>query len=119
MNPVAQARRWMRPLHALLLAALLLAAQGLGLAHHVAHGQSGPATAHAGPWLDGHDEGSADCRLIDQLGHADLAFGALAALPQAAAATPTPAGCSRSAQPLAPARPYQARAPPQEAAARA
>jgi hypothetical protein len=119
MNPVAQARRWMRPLHALLLAALLLAAQGLGLAHHVAHAQGGLATAHAGPWLDGHDDGSADCRLVDQLGHADLAFGALAALPPATVSTAPPAVCSRSAQPLAPARPYQARAPPQDDAARA
>jgi hypothetical protein len=109
----------MRPLHALLLAALLLAAQGLGLAHHVAHGQGGPATAHASPWLDGHDDGSADCRLIDQLGHADLAFGARAALPQAAVSAAPPARCRHPAQPLAPARPYQARAPPHDDAARA
>lgn len=119
MNPVAQARRWMRPLHALLLAALLLAAQGVGLAHHVAHGQGGPATAHATPWLDGHDDGSAGCRLIDQLGHADLAFGALAAPLQATVSTAPPARCSHSAQPLSPARPYQARAPPQDDATRA
>lgn len=123
----------MQPLHALVLAALLLAAQGLGLAHRAVHGQGGggPQAAHAADaghavhgghaaaWLDGHDDGSANCRLIDQLGHADLAFGTPLGLLDAPAGAAAVPGCTTPAQGRTPSRAYQARAPPQEATARA
>ena len=117
MNPLAQARRWMRPLHALVFAALLLAAQGLGLAHHAVHGHGGSAAQAA--WLDGHEDGSADCRLIDQLGHADLAFGAPASLPGVPLAHAAPAACASTGLRRLPAPAYHARAPPQDLTARA
>jgi hypothetical protein len=118
MNPLARARRWMQPLHALVLAALLLAAQGLGLAHHVVHGHGG-ASAHATVWLDGHGDGSADCRLIDQLGHADLAFGTPATPPGAPVGAAAHAGCIAPPWGRTPSLAYRARAPPQAEAARA
>lgn len=118
MNPLAHARRWMQPLQALVLAALLLAAQGLGLAHHAVHGHGGEA-AHAAAWLDGHDDGSADCRLIDQLGHADLAFGATPAVVGVPAGAAAPANGAAASQGQAPSLAYQARAPPQETTDRA
>lgn len=117
-----------KPVQAWLLAALLLVAQGLGLAHRVAHapglgqaGVSASARAHfhghaqAGApaaWADGHEADTADCRLIDQLAHADglsAADGATAPAPQssvvaAAACAAAPSAGSASA--------YLARAPP-------
>ena len=80
-------------LHAWLLAALLLVAQGLGLAHRVGHapglGQTGIAATASG-WSADHQAGSADCRLVDQLTHADALCGPplLAALAPAADAAP-------------------------------
>ena len=79
----------LRPAHraliCLVLAALLLA-QALGMVHRVLHG------AHAAPvqalvlphaerqhaqllaaLFDGHEEGQVECRLFDQISHADLA----------------------------------------------
>ncbi len=101
----------MSPLHAVVLAALLLAAQGLGLAHRALHG-GGTQGQVTSAWLDQHEAGSADCRLIDQLGHADLAFGKQAFPP----CLPTPAAASAArVQPLpraTPAAAYSARAPP-------
>ena len=83
--------RRLQPLHAWLLAALLLAAQALGLAHRVAHAPGLPAApaqatvfavadvhAHADAEASAHaqhEAGSADCRLIDQLAHADALCG--------------------------------------------
>ena len=80
-------------LQAWLLAALLLVAQGLGLAHRVGHapglGQIS-STATASGWSADHKAGSADCRLVDQLTHADALCGPplLAALPPATDAAP-------------------------------
>ena len=141
----------MQPLQAWLLAALLLAAQALGLAHGVAHGlPQGPTPAsvltgaalaptgqlaagdvhahahahahaheHAGSAavgatsdVAGHQAGSADCRLIDQLAHADALCGS-ASLP-----TGQPRAAATSAAALLPALPagnaaaYLARGPP-------
>lgn len=118
MNPLAHARRWMQPLHALLLAALLLFAQGQGLAHHVVHGQ-GSSAAHTPEWLDGHEEGSAECRLVDQLGHADLALGTAASLPAVPVAEAAPAAQPAPAPGCTLALAYRARAPPQATTARA
>jgi len=86
-----------RPLFAFLLVLALLAAQGLGLAHRVAHGApllaGGPGGAGAAVASlpdDGralgfdspHEPGTAECRLVDQTAHADaLPVAALPALP--------------------------------------
>lgn len=68
-----------------LLAALWLCAQALGLAHRTLHlplpeavVASASTSAHAPDDAFGHDEGGLDCRLYDQLAHADLAFGTAA-----------------------------------------
>lgn len=107
MNP----RRFsLNPIHAWLLALLLLAAQATGLAHRVAHAP-GLAPAHTA-WADGHEQGQGDCRLVDQLSHADALCGAAAALPPqlpaAVAATPLP----QQARPAGTAAAYLARGPP-------
>src|SRR5690606_22939700 len=85
-----------------LLAAALLMLQALGLWHRAVHGSAhGPAArvvadhahaedghrghlghghdAHEDHAFAGHDEGDPQCRLYDQLAHADIAFGATAA----------------------------------------
>ena len=105
--------RWLAPtlLRAWMLAALLLAAQAAGLAHRVAHapGLPGAVQVKAGAW---HEAGTADCRLIDQLAHADALCTpapALPALPVVAEATQAlPQRTLAAAAPAA----YLARAPP-------
>jgi hypothetical protein len=115
---------------ALVLSALLLLAQGLGLLHTFEHADThaGQALAHvdepAGEptsaasahepglhWFGEHQPGDAECRLLDQLAHADALPAAplplLAALPQAKAAGQAPAEAGRRHE----AR-YLARAPP-------
>lgn len=97
----------------------LVFAQVLGLAHGTLHAPGRDAAAHAAEApgahghgaFDGHAAGDAECRLLDQLAHADgLALTALALPPhgaaQAAAAVP-----SRPAEPVFFAA-YAARAPP-------
>jgi hypothetical protein len=114
-----------------LLALLLLQAQGLGLWHRVAHGGLPVAAAAAGHVHDaarnhshhdahhdahgvfGHDAGDeSGCRLFDSLTAADALLAAPALL---ALATPPPRACAEV--PTHPAgralRLYQARAPPQ------
>lgn len=60
-----------------LLAAAMLMLQALGLIHGIQHGvvhargQAGVASTA----FVGHDEGDVQCRLFDQLAHADIAFG--------------------------------------------
>lgn len=93
--------------HAWLLAALLLLAQGLGLAHRVLH-----APGVTAAWSQDHEAGGNECRLLDQLASADILCGSQVA----ASALPPPADAApqwlRSA-PAAPAlAPYLARAPP-------
>ncbi len=79
-----------------MMAAALLCLQALGLWHqvvhgHVAHGGAAAAFAHGHDPHDhhedherhafaGHDEGDPQCRLFDQLAHADIAFAAPAAV---------------------------------------
>lgn len=105
---------------ALLAALALLLAQAVGLAHGVAHPQAGGFAAasaehdhdHERSAFDGHhDEGSAQCQLLDQLSHAD-------------GVTPSLQGCAfalpATAFAVAPAAPrcaacacgYHARGPP-------
>lgn len=90
-----------------LLAAAMLMLQALGLWHSVVHA-NGVATGvhahdthdeaghHPGEGFAGHDDGDAQCRLYDQLAHADLVFGAapawLCASAEAMLAAPVPAG---------------------------
>jgi hypothetical protein len=83
-----------------LLAAAMLWLQALGLWHGVLHarGHDTPSSVHAGGGgtLADHDEGSDECRLYDQLAHADLACSAPAALAEAELSlvpdAPVPAG---------------------------
>jgi hypothetical protein len=112
-----------RPLVAFVAVAALLLAQALGLAHGVAHSPQvlAPATHahedqahedHAHGFDAHHDEGSAECRLIDQAGHGDGAPAPtlLADVPHVgreARAVAAPAFVA-----LAPARAYHARGPP-------
>lgn len=68
-----------------LLAAAMLMLQALGLWHGVVHpsGHDGAVVAQAhdhhpgdhGDGFAGHDEDDAQCRLYDQLAHADVVFG--------------------------------------------
>ena len=117
------------PLRACVLAVLLLWVQAMGLAHSVAHASWGTApgsvqASEAGPdtstgfdfwpagWGGSHQAGDAECKLIDQLGHADGAAPGLqpwlAPAPAAQAALARPA----AALPARPAAAYFARAPP-------
>lgn len=123
----------LQPLHAWLLAALLLAAQALGLAHRVAHAPGLPAavvvqaaqtsqtsqTAVAAP-ADApadaqHEAGSADCRLIDQLAHADALCGSASLLPAPLRAVALSTVAAVPALPRGSAAAYLARGPPASA----
>jgi len=104
---------------------MLLLAQGLGLLHRVEHalpapaavstGAGGSVVTHAQPADHGlfgnHQSGDADCRLLDQLSHADalpaVPLPLLAGPPPALAAMLAPASAGRRHE----AR-YLARAPP-------
>ncbi len=70
------------PLRAWLLAVLLLLSQAAGLAHRIAHATPAGGTTAQAVWKADHKAGSGDCRLIDQLTHADaLCSGTPAAAP--------------------------------------
>ena len=119
-------RRFFAPtlLRAWLLATLLLAAQAAGLAHRVLHapGQapghaSGGATAAsvataAAAWGGSHAPGTADCRLIDQLAHADVLCGAAPAAEALPPATTVVLAALPQAVPARTTAAYLARAPP-------
>jgi hypothetical protein len=62
----------MTPLRAWLLAMLLLVSQVTGLAHRIAHATPAGGTTAQAVWQADHQPGSADCRLVDQLTHADV-----------------------------------------------
>jgi hypothetical protein len=100
------------PWQAWLLAVLLLAAQAAGLVHRVAHGGGGVAHAAHKAFSASHDEGSAECRLVDQLTHADaLCGGDAPAAPALAVQAAEPARAHGRLAEGAPAA-YLARAPP-------
>ncbi len=123
-----------RPMQAWLLAGLLLLAQGLGLAHRVAHapglaqaGMAGSAVAHVhGPARGpdqapaqasvlaaaGHEADTAECRLIDQLAHADGLCDAAWAHAGAPQATDLATAVAAATPRAGPASAYLARAPP-------
>lgn len=111
-----------------MLAGLLLAAQALGLAHRIEHAPGHPAGqqavlglasvgaglhSHGEPAAGEHQAGDAQCRLVDQLGHADALCAAAwdaPALGPVPGQAPSPAArVALLPQPAA----YQARAPPQ------
>jgi hypothetical protein len=110
------------PVRVLLLALALLLAQAAGLGHRVAHAGAiasagalaarGAADVQTGVAASDHPAGSTECRLIDQLAHADTVLsGEPVALPmllacrdREAAARPRPCAASPTA--------YLARAPP-------
>jgi hypothetical protein len=112
------------PVRALLLALALLLAQAAGLGHRVAHAGAIASGGGLAAWraagvqtaqgvaASDHPAGSTECRLIDQLAHADAVCGGEpAALPvvlaradRLAAARPTACAASPTA--------YLARAPP-------
>lgn len=100
-----------------LLAALLLAAQAFGLAHRVAHAPGlhcdHPHHHGAASPLAGHEAGSAECRLIDQLAHADALFGSPVLPPLLAPEATALVAAALPARPQGGAAAYLARAPPQ------
>ena len=82
MTALRTAHPLMSPLRVWLLAMLLLVSQATGLAHRIAHATPAGGTTAQAVWKADHLAGSADCRLVDQLTHADaLCSGALAAVP--------------------------------------
>ncbi len=99
-------------LHATLLVLLLLAAQAAGLAHRVAHAPGAAQAAAHGHFAAVHDEGSAECRLIDQLAHADGLCGDAPAATAAAVGGTSAAVLAPRVVAAGPAAAYLARAPP-------
>ncbi|HZF79269.1 MAG TPA: hypothetical protein VEZ89_05710 [Rubrivivax sp.] len=94
-------------LHAWLLTAALLLAQGLGLAHSVAHAPG----VQAG-WSQDHEAGGNECRLVDQLAHADVLCGGITILSPVLPAVQKVPAPWRSASAWATPAAYLARAPP-------
>lgn len=125
----ARSARLLTPLRAWLLALLLLAAQAAGLSHRLQHASApGPgsataqqafagdahvATAGAERTAGDHAPGSADCRLIDQLSHADALCAGMAPATVQALAHSAPRAPATWQAPRGPAAHYLARAPPQ------
>jgi hypothetical protein len=100
----------------------LLLAQAIALAHGIAHPHSrgglpfatvaATVPTGAGTWADGwHDDGSAQCRLLDQLSHAD-ALTPTWSLPFAPPSVQTPVVPLRAAPCARVAAAYLARGPP-------
>jgi hypothetical protein len=122
---LSAARAW-------LLAALLLVAQGLGLVHGISHGiaysnpqvaahacadeehvhEARPGFAAAHFHGGSHEAGDAECRLIDQLAHADALFAAPAWAGLPPAGRGAPATAPRLAWAAGGSAAYLARAPP-------
>ncbi|HLL11192.1 MAG TPA: hypothetical protein VK570_09045 [Rubrivivax sp.] len=94
-------------IHAWLLAAALLLAQGLGLVHSLAHA----AGVEAG-WSQDHEAGGNECRLVDQLAHADALCGGTATVPPVLPWVDELAAAPSAALALAAPAVYLARAPP-------
>jgi hypothetical protein len=104
--------RTITPLRAWLLALVLVLAQTAGLAHRVAHTVAPGSVKAQSVWSAEHKAGTADCRLLDQLTHADaLCAPVLAALPEPVLGQERLAAPTGLVRPAAPAV-YQARAPP-------
>lgn len=105
-------RRTLTPLRAWLLALVLVAAQSAGMAHRIVHGAPQAGAGAKSAWGLDHKQGTADCRLLDQLTHADALCGpAVAELPALPPVATRDVALSLPLQAAAPA-PYLARAPP-------
>ncbi len=99
-------------MRAWLLAMLLLVSQATGFAHRIAHATPAGGTTAQAVWKADHQAGSADCRLVDQLTHADaLCSGALAAAPPLLSAD-TAVALAPEAVRARPAPQHLARGPP-------
>ena len=110
--------RRLQPVHVWWLVLLLLAAQALGLAHRVAHapGLPGGALAHvAAAAHASHEAGSAECRLVDQLAHADALCGSMVLPPAPLRTADTGHAVARPALTVGSAAAYLARGPPASA----
>lgn len=98
--------------------AALLLAQALGLAHRIAHVPQALASVahahedHAHGFDAHHDEGSAECRLIDQAGHGDAATAPVLVVDAPSAGREARRAVAPACVALAPARAYHARGPP-------
>ena len=92
-----------------LLAAALLLAQTLGLAHQVLHAP-GVLSGDQGSALFGHHDG-AECQLFDHLSHGDMLVAAALPLPPDRPAT-APDGTVRAGVAHGCSTVYSARAPP-------
>jgi hypothetical protein len=107
-----------RPLAALVAVAALLLAQALGLAHGVVHAPQALALVapahddHAHGFDAHHDEGSAECRLIDQAGHDHRRGDRVAVADVPGVGREARGAAALSFVALAPARAYHARGPP-------
>ena len=110
-------------LTALLLGMALLLAQGMGLAHRIAHADGPPQACqhatqadhgqgdgHGAALFDDHDDRN-DCRLYDQLQLADALNAAMPVVAALAVDAHVPAGCAGLPALTSP-QGYQARAPP-------
>jgi hypothetical protein len=88
------------------------AAQGFAPAFHVAHHDHDHDHSPGLSLADGHEAGGAECRLVDQLGHADLLWSAQVPAGQLQHRGPAPQTGAAAPRAAAPAAGYQARAPP-------
>ena len=107
-----------RPFTAFVAVAALLLAQALGLAHRVAHAPQALASVvhaqegHAHGFDAHHDQGSAECRLIDQAGHGDAATAPVVVADVPGVGREARGAAAPAFAALAPARAYHARGPP-------
>jgi hypothetical protein len=114
-RPISPPTRWL----AWCCLALLLAAQGWGQIHRIAHALPGGAHADAisadAPAHDwGHSAGSVDCQVLDHLGHAD-ALNSTFTLQLAAFHQGQPSGPQVRSASLVERWSHSARAPPLQA----
>lgn len=107
--------RRQRPLAAFMAVAALLLAQALGLAHRVAHAPHAP-DAHDGTSATAfdahHDEGSPECRLVDQAAFGDAVTTPVVVAGLPPAGTVSVLGALSVAVARLHAQPYCARGPP-------
>ena len=80
--------------------------------HHQEAEETAPLAAPTGAFHADHAAGDAQCRLVDQLGHAELLWLSLPTNPVVPADRPAPTAAARACPPDAARAPYQARGPP-------
>jgi hypothetical protein len=113
-HPFSPPTRWL----AWCCLVLLLATQGWGQIHRIAHAlpdahaSTITADSHAHDW--GHTAGSVDCQVLDHLGHAD-ALNSTFTLPLAALYQDLPSGSQARSASVVERWSHSARAPPPQA----